>query len=75
MSKHVKGVINVRGKVISVIDLRLRFGMQEIEYTPRTCIIVAGASEVLTLEAAGIEDSPDSGTVKILLDLNKVVQE
>jgi len=36
---------------------------------------VAGASEVLTLEAAGIEDSPDSGTVKILLDLNKVVQE
>lgn len=37
---YVKGVINLRGKVIPVIDLRLRFGMQEIDYTDRTCIIV-----------------------------------
>ena len=36
----VKGVINLRGKVIPVVDLRLKFGMQEIEYTERTCIIV-----------------------------------
>ncbi len=36
----VKGVINLRGKVIPVVDLRLRFGMQEIEYTESTCIIV-----------------------------------
>ena len=35
-----KGAINLRDKVIPVIDLRLRFGMQEIEYTERTCIIV-----------------------------------
>jgi len=38
--KFVKGVINLRGKVIPVVDLRLRFGMEEIEYTERTCIIV-----------------------------------
>jgi purine-binding chemotaxis protein CheW len=36
----VKGVINLRGKVIPVIDLRLKFGLPEVEYTPRTCIIV-----------------------------------
>ena len=36
----VKGVINLRGKVIPVIDLRLRFGMTSIEYAERTCIIV-----------------------------------
>lgn len=37
---YVKGVINLRGKVIPVVDLRLKFGLPEIEYTPRTCIIV-----------------------------------
>jgi purine-binding chemotaxis protein CheW len=37
---YVKGVINLRGKVIPVVDLRLKFGLQEVEYTPRTCIIV-----------------------------------
>ena len=40
-----KGVINLRGKVIPVIDLRLRFGMEAVDYTERTCIIVI---EVLT---------------------------
>jgi len=36
----VKGVINLRGKVIPVVDLRLKFGLPETEYTARTCIIV-----------------------------------
>ncbi len=36
----VKGVINLRGKVIPVIDLRLKFGMPEIEYAQETCVIV-----------------------------------
>ncbi|MBU2431438.1 MAG: chemotaxis protein CheW, partial [Proteobacteria bacterium] len=36
----VKGVINLRGKVIPVMDLRLKFDMGEIPYTDRTCIIV-----------------------------------
>ena len=39
----VKGVINLRGKVIPVVDLRLRLGMQEIDYTESTCIIVIEA--------------------------------
>ncbi len=36
----VKGVINLRGKVIPVVDLRIKFGLPEQEYTQRTCIIV-----------------------------------
>ena len=35
--EFVKGVINLRGKVIPVIDLRLRFSMEKAEYTERTC--------------------------------------
>src|SRR5918911_91584 len=40
---YVKGVINLRGKVIPVIDLRLKFGMPEVAYTQKTCIIVVHA--------------------------------
>ncbi|MCW5978966.1 MAG: purine-binding chemotaxis protein CheW [Bryobacteraceae bacterium] len=73
----VKGVINLRGKVIPVVDLRLKFGLPELEYSQRTCIIVVqvhgagapmlmgivvdGVSEVLNLVAADIEDTPDFG--------------
>jgi purine-binding chemotaxis protein CheW len=74
---HVKGVINLRGKVIPVVDLRLKFGLPEQEYTPRTCIIVVqvegeerpmlmgivvdGVAEVLNVAAADIEDTPEFG--------------
>jgi purine-binding chemotaxis protein CheW len=74
---HVKGVINLRGKVIPVVDLRLKFGLPEQEYTERTCIIVVqvnrrnrpvsmgivvdGVVEVITLAATDIEDTPDFG--------------
>ena len=74
---HIKGVINLRGKVIPVIDLRLKFGLPAAEYTQRTCIIVTqvqgensqilmgivvdGVSEVLNLAASDIEDTPDFG--------------
>jgi purine-binding chemotaxis protein CheW len=74
---HVKGVINLRGKVIPVVDLRLKFGLPEIEYTQRTCIIVVqvqrdassmlmgivvdGVAEVLNLAAGDIENTPDFG--------------
>ena len=74
----VKGVINLRGKVIPVIDLRLRFGMDPSDYTERTCIIVveiqgeAGniligsvvdtVSEVLNIKGEDIEDTPAFGT-------------
>jgi purine-binding chemotaxis protein CheW len=74
---YVKGVINLRGKVIPLVDLRLKFGMPEQEYTARTCIIVVqieqnGAkmltgvvvdevSEVLNMQAGDIEDTPEFG--------------
>jgi purine-binding chemotaxis protein CheW len=74
---HVKGVINLRGKVVPVIDLRLKFGLPSAEYTQRTCIIVTqvqgdsgliqigvivdGVSEVLNLAASDVEDTPDFG--------------
>jgi purine-binding chemotaxis protein CheW len=74
---HVKGVINLRGKVIPVVDLRLKFGMEEMEYTEWTCIIVveiggaAGSvltgivvdavSEVLNIKGGDIEDAPTFG--------------
>ncbi len=75
--EFVKGVINLRGKVIPVIGLRLKFGMEEVEHTERTCIIVveidggAGAiqmgivvdsvSEVLNIKEENIEDMPTFG--------------
>jgi len=74
---YVKGVINLRGKVIPVVDLRLKFCLPELEYTQRTCIIVVqvqsagvtvhtgiivdAVSEVLNLGAADVEDTPDFG--------------
>ena len=74
----VKGVINLRGKVIPVLDLRRRFGMEPMNYTERTCIIVveiAGSagnvmigvvvdsvSEVLSIKADVIEKTPTFGT-------------
>jgi purine-binding chemotaxis protein CheW len=73
----VKGVINLRGKVIPVMDLRLKFGMEETAYTERTCIIVAetkgesgvlligivvdSVSEVLNIRGADIEETPAFG--------------
>jgi purine-binding chemotaxis protein CheW len=41
---YVKGVINLRGKVIPVIDLRLKFSLPPMEYGERTCIIVVDES-------------------------------
>lgn len=40
LPEFVKGVINLRGKIIPVIDLRLKFGMEEKDYDERTCIVV-----------------------------------
>ena len=76
--EFVKGVINLRGKVIPVVDLRLRFGMTSIDYNDRTCIIVVeiegqagtvmigivvdAVSEVLNIKAEDIEDTPAFGT-------------
>ncbi|WP_435548355.1 chemotaxis protein CheW [Desulfobacterium sp. N47] len=44
MPEFIKGVINLRGKIIPVIDMRLKFGMEPLEYHDRTCIIVVEVS-------------------------------
>ena len=46
--EFVKGVINLRGKVIPVVDLRLKFGLDEAERTEETCIIVVDLGSVET---------------------------
>jgi purine-binding chemotaxis protein CheW len=76
--KFVKGVINLRGKVIPVMDLRLKFEMPAIDYTDRTCIIVVeidtdeltiqigivvdSVSEVLNIREEEMENTPSFGT-------------
>jgi purine-binding chemotaxis protein CheW len=73
----IKGVINLRGKVIPLLDLRLKFGFPPEPYTSRTCIIVVRTrpgreqlttgiivdevAEVANLVAQDIEDAPDFG--------------
>ena len=73
----IKGVINLRGKVIPVVDLRLKFGMEEMEYTEQTCIIVVeikttggsalmgivvdSVSEVMSIKSADLEETPTFG--------------
>ena len=73
----IKGIINLRGKVIPVIDMRMKFDMGTVEYTERTCIVVVevgsnsgtifigivvdSVSEVLNIKAEEIEKTPAFG--------------
>ncbi len=75
---HVKGVINLRGQVIPVVDLRAKFGMETTEVTDQTCIIVVEITqkdhafntgivvdrvqEVLDIAAEAIEKAPEFGS-------------
>lgn len=40
MPEHIKGIINLRGKIVPIMDVRLRFKMPAREYDDRTCIII-----------------------------------
>lgn len=40
MPSYVRGVVNLRGKIIPVIDLRMRLGMPTVDYNARTCVVV-----------------------------------
>lgn len=75
--RHVKGVINLRGKVIPIVDLQTKFDREPHAYTERTSIVVVEVnggdrvlpmgvivdevSEVLNLDAEAIEETPDFG--------------
>ena len=60
MPDFVKGVINLRGKVIPAVDLRLRFGLEEREYDDRTCIVIV---------------SVDKSTIGLIVDIVSEVHE
>jgi len=106
MPRYIRGVINLRGKIIPVLDLRLRFEFSNVTDTDHTCIVVVqarlpdgkatpmglvvdGVEEVLKLNDAEIEPTPDfggqictdyilgianvKGAVKTLLDIDGIV--
>ncbi len=87
---HMKGVINLRGKVIPVIDLRMKFSMQEEEHTQETCVIVVevngtsigiivdSVSEVSDINGGEIEDAPNFGQgidTSFIMGLGKVKEK
>lgn len=86
MPTYMKGVLNLRGKVIPVVDLRLKFGLQEAERTEQTCIIVVDVgteigvivdtvSEVLDIASDDIDPPPplSNGTkTEFILGMGKV---
>lgn len=75
--EYVKGVINLRGRIIPILDLRLKLGVPAADYDSRTCIIVVqvemdgqaltvgvvvdGVAEVLLLQASDIQETPALG--------------
>jgi chemotaxis signal transduction protein/ABC-type nitrate/sulfonate/bicarbonate transport system substrate-binding protein/CheY-like chemotaxis protein len=77
MPPFFKGVVNLRDRVIPVMDLRLKFGMEAVEYTGRTCIIIVeisgvrgstlmgiivdNVSEVANIHDDQVEDAPTFG--------------
>lgn len=87
---YMKGVINLRGKVIPVIDLRLKFSMQEEEHTQETCVIVVevdgtsigiivdSVSEVSDIGGKEIEVAPRFGQgidTSFIMGLGKVKEK
>src|SRR3970040_1873350 len=76
--EFMRGVINLRGSVVPVVDLRLKFGMTKTEKTVNTCVIIVEVSvdgegtvlgcladsvqEVLDLDAGHIEPAPKIGS-------------
>lgn len=73
MPDYIRGVLNLRGKIVPVMNLRTRFGLEEIEDTDETCIIVIQhedyvmgvlvdrVSEVVDIATENIEDVPSVG--------------
>jgi purine-binding chemotaxis protein CheW len=71
---YIRGIVNLRGKIIPVMDMRLKFGKEQIAYNDRTCIIVIetadittglivdSVAEVLMIGDADIAPPPDTRT-------------
>ncbi|OHD16566.1 MAG: chemotaxis protein CheW [Spirochaetes bacterium GWD1_27_9] len=77
VQKYLKGVINLRGKIIPIIDMRLKFGITENEYNDRTIFIIVdingekeifnigiavdSVSDVVDIESTNIDSTPELG--------------
>ena len=71
MPEYIKGIINLRGRIIAVMDVRLRFGKSTRDYDDRTCVIVIdfsgisiglivdSVSEVLSISDENISERPN----------------
>ena len=91
MPTYVKGVINLRGKVIPVMNLRVRFNMEEREYDDRTCVIIVNVTnnsigfivdrvlEVIDIPDGDIDPPPQfktaSGYEKYVKGIGKIGEE
>ncbi|TVQ66468.1 MAG: purine-binding chemotaxis protein CheW [Balneolaceae bacterium] len=87
MPDYIRGVLNLRGKIVPVMDLRMRFNFSAVEDTEETCIIVLQeegyqmgvvvdkVSEVADIESSQIEEVPSvgvSGKSEFLSGIGKV---
>ncbi|MCI9408983.1 MAG: purine-binding chemotaxis protein CheW [Oscillospiraceae bacterium] len=84
---YIKGVINIRGKVVPIISVRNRFGIEEIPYDDRTCIIVLEfengdqvgiivdrVQEVLVAKPGDISKAPDSKNVNANRYIKSIIE-
>ena len=83
---HVRGVMNLRGTVLPVIDLRMKFRLPQVEYNKFTVIVIAtvadkivgllvdAVSDVLTVEQDAMRDAPDFGAAVDTRYINGVFQ-
>jgi len=74
---HMRGVLNMRGTIVPILDLRARFNLQEVEYTPTTVVIILsvysgehrrilgvvvdGVSDVVNVSPEDVKSRPDFG--------------
>ena len=86
---YVQGIINLRGKIIPVVDMRLRFGQEYRPYSDRTCVIIIsvndvligliidGVSEVLTIPENSIVPPPELKSVpnRYVKNIGKLSEE
>lgn len=84
---YIKGVINIRGKVVPIISVRNRFGMEEIPYDDRTCIVVLQfdegdpvgiivdrVQEVITAKPSSVSKAPDSKNVNANRYIKSIIE-
>lgn len=87
---YAKGIINIRGTIVPLIDLRLRIGKPEVEYTDQTCIIICRINEnqigfiadsvdaVMTIQPEMISPPPrmsDEGSARYLSGIARITSD